>query len=113
MSDKDNDENQNQPMDRYGYNIPDRKTSLSFLPIANDTLFQFMEHHKVFARETQDTAYTHVRWHTHKSAGNCFICDLITLLDTCHDIILAISQLDPKRYTFKSTANGSIRLVKR
>ncbi len=113
MSDTDNDTNQNQPMDRYGYNIPDQKITNSFLPIANDTLLSFMEHHKVFSRETQNTSYTHVRWHTHKSAGNCFICDLITLLDTCHTILYDIAQLDPKRYTFRITSNGQVRLAKR
>ncbi len=112
MDETDNETNQYSNMDRYGYSIPDRKIQNSLFPIINDSLAQFMEHHQVQCRDTENTSYTHVRWHTHKSAGNCFICDLIVQNSIKQDVIFDIIKIDPKRYTFKENKQGTIQLTK-
>ncbi len=113
MSEKDaySESDRTDPSNRYGYTIPDKKVNMDYKAVSGEQLPQYVQHMVNYTREVQNTAYTHIRWHTHKSAGNCFICDLITLLDYANDIAFQCSVIYPK-LTFSANSKGLIRLTK-
>lgn len=108
-------EQTNNSSDRYFSSEP--KHNPSYLPIDGDDLEQYVRRLGITVRQLSETStsahiYGRKVWHTHSSAGDCWICNLRDMLNLEYDILLSITQLSPKTYGFHSNSNGTTTLSK-
>ncbi len=77
-------------------------------PVEHESLKTYVSRLGLVVRTAEEDAHTHIKWHTHQSAGECWICVQLQALNVIYDIM---AQIDPKGYTFV-LRDGMLRLLK-
>ena len=77
--------------DRYYSETWKRRSSIA--PISGETVKNYITRLARVIRESEDTAHSHLKWHTHQSAGECWICVQIQTLSIIYDILASITEL--------------------
>ncbi len=60
-------------------------------PTVGESLVSFIDRCNLYSSQLEEWSSTHVSWWTHRSTGNCWICDLLhmnhVLCDVMKDIV--------------------------
>ncbi len=81
-------------------------------PVEHENLQTYVSRLGNTVRTAEEDAHTHIKWHTHQSAGECWICVQLQALNIIYDVL---TQIDPKGYSFVLSQNklSLKRLAKR
>ena len=73
------------------------KNSTSIQPLDGEQLSLYVKRLARVIHETEETAHCHIKWHTHQSAGQCWICVQIQSLGLIYNILADIAELSTSR----------------
>ncbi len=76
-------------------------------PVPQESLKTYVSRLGRVVSQAEEDSHTHIKWHTHQSAGECWMCVQIQCLNTIYDIL---QQIDPLKRQFKVDKNNKIRL---
>ncbi len=74
-----------------------RKEDWGYAPSDGETLKAYSSRMKSIAQQIRhDYTQQHLKWYTHYSAGPCYICNLMDLIDYCVEIVEMVPLSDKK-----------------
>ena len=81
--------------------------SVSLYPSSGERLSAYVDRLEVYLRQLEEWSSTHVTWWTHRSAGNCWICDLILMQNIMNGVMKDVCSEFKDKYKFVSEVTGS------
>jgi len=83
--------------------LSDIKTSIGFLPSAEETLEGYSMRIREIAKQIEGYSQGHIKWFTHYGPGACWICDILNVLRYTTDIMNDVSnELASKKIVLKA-----------
>ncbi len=86
------------------------KVRETYQPVPNETLGTYASRLGRAVFTAEEDAHAHIKWHTHQSAGECWICVQIQFLGLINSIIQDLAELKANQKLKFINDNQSIRL---
>ncbi len=86
------------------------KVRENYKPVNGETLHNYNVRQTRVLNQCYEDSQAHIKWHTHQSAGECWICVIMQTLQAAQNTNLSLAALFKKVPTFKEE-NGNFRLI--